>query len=169
VFSTFRSLTTGAGGGIDAIVAARDHLSAETRCTGRIGSVGFCMGGGFCLQLALLGVFDATAPNYGTWPPRVAALSGSCPMVASYGARDRLLRGAAARLESELGAGDVDRDVREYPDVGHGFMNQFGTPRALQFVERTAGLAYSEPEAEDAWSRILAFFDRLLAGPPVGS
>ena len=90
-------------------------------------------------------------------------------MVASYGARDRLLRGAAARLDSELGAGDVDRDIEEYPDAGYGFMNQFGTPRALQFVERIAGLAYSEPEAEDAWGRTLAFFDRHLASPPVGS
>jgi carboxymethylenebutenolidase len=62
----------------------------------------------------------------------------------------------------------VDRDIKEYPDVGHGFMNQFGTPRALRFVERIAGLAYSQPEAEDAWTRILAFFDRHLAGPPVG-
>jgi hypothetical protein len=46
-------------------------------------------------------------------------------------------------------------------------MNQFGTPGALQFVDRIA-LAYSEPEAEDACTRILAFFDRQLAGPPVG-
>jgi carboxymethylenebutenolidase len=66
VVSTFRSLTTGAGGGIDAIVAARDHLSADTRCTGRIGSVGFCMGGGFCLQSAPLG--GSTRPPRTTGP-----------------------------------------------------------------------------------------------------
>jgi len=33
----------------------------------------------------------------------------------------------------------------------------------VQFVERIAGLAYSEPETEDAWRRILAFFDRYVA------
>jgi carboxymethylenebutenolidase len=169
VVSTFRSLTSGAGGGIDAIVAARDHLSADTRCAGRIGSVGFCMGGGFCLQLAPLGLFDAAPPITGPGHPSWLRCPIPVPWSPATGARDRLLRGAAARLESELGAGVVDRDIKEYPDVGHGFMNQFGTPRALQFVERIAGLAYSEPEAEDALTRILAFFHRHLAGPPVGS
>jgi dienelactone hydrolase len=41
--------------------------------------------------------------------------------------------------------------------------HDWGTPRPVQFVERIAGLAYSEPEAEDAWRRIRAFFDRYLA------
>jgi carboxymethylenebutenolidase len=41
-------------------------------------------------------------------------------------------------------------------------MNDFPTPSAFQFVERIAGLAYSEPEAEDAWRRILAFFGEHL-------
>jgi len=36
------------------------------------------------------------------------------------------------------------------------------TPSVFQFVERIAGLAYSEPEAEDAWRRILVFFGEHL-------
>ena len=39
---------------------------------------------------------------------------------------------------------------------GHAFMNDWSAPQALQFVERIAGLAYSCPEAEDVWDRILA-------------
>jgi carboxymethylenebutenolidase len=162
VVSAFRSLSRGSGDAIDDLIAARDHLLADGRCTGKVGSVGFCMGGGFCLVLAPRGVFDATAPNYGIMPKDIAALGRSCPVVASFGARDRMLRGAAARLEKVLAEGGVPHDVKEYPGVGHGFMNDWDTPGSLRIVERVAGLAYSEPEAEDAWRRILAFFDEHL-------
>jgi carboxymethylenebutenolidase len=40
-------------------------------------------------------------------------------------------------------------------------MNDWGAPPPLRIVERIAGFAYSEPEAEDAWRRILAFCDHL--------
>lgn len=166
IVSTFRSLSTGSGPAIDDLVAARDQLIADGRCTGKVGLVGFCMGGGFCLQLAPRGVFDATAPNYGIWsrdPEGISALRRSCPVVASYGAKDRMLPGAAAKLEQVLAEGDVPRDIKEYPDVGHSFMNNWPAPAPLRIVERIAGVAYSEPEAEDAWRRILAFFDEHLS------
>ena len=162
VISTFASQLRGHGPAVDDLVAARDHLAGDDRCTGKVGVVGFCIGGGFCLQLAPRGVFDAAAPNYGQLPKDVDALRRSCPVVGSYGAKDLMLSKAAAKLETVLAAGEVPRDVKEYPDVGHSFMNEFPTPSALQFVERIAGLAYSEPEAEDAWRRILAFFGEHL-------
>ncbi len=163
VVSTFRSLSAGSGPAIDDLIAARDHLIADDRCTGRVGLVGFCMGGGFCLQLAPSGEFDAAAPNYGVWPKDIDALKRACPVVASYGAKDRTLPGAAAKLEAVLADTDVPRDIKEYPEVGHSFMNNWGTPRPLRFVERITGFAYSEPESEDAWRRILAFFDDHLS------
>jgi carboxymethylenebutenolidase len=162
VVNTLRSLQRGSGPAVDDLIAAREHLAADERCTGKVGLVGFCMGGGFCLLLAPRGVFDASAPNYGIWPEDVESLRRSCPVVASYGAKDRMLPGAAAKLEGILSDADVSHDVKEYPDVGHSFMNDFPTPSALKFVERIAGLAYSEPEAEDAWRRILAFFSTYL-------
>jgi len=161
VVRTFRALQSGSGPAVDDLIAAREYLAADERCTGKVGIVGFCMGGGFCLLLASRGVFDATAPNYGVWPKDPEALRKSCPVVASYGAKDRMLPGAAAKLETLLTEADVPHDVKEYPDVGHSFMNEFPAP--IQLVERIAGLAYSEPEAEDAWRRILAFFEKHLA------
>ena len=162
VIKTFRALQSGSGPAVDDVIAARDHLVAEDRCTGKVGIVGFCMGGGFCLLLAPRGVFDAAAPNYGVWPKDVEALRYSCPMVASYGGQDRMLEGAAAKLETLLTEGDVPHDVKEYPNVGHSFMNDWGTPAPLQTVERISGVRYSEPEAEDAWRRILAFLAKHL-------
>jgi len=162
VVRTLRALPEGGGEAVDDLIAARDHLATDRRCTGKVGSVGFCMGGGFCLLLAPRAVFDATAPNYGIWPKDIDALSRSCPTVASYGAKDRWLPNAAEALEAVLASGDVPRDIKEYPGVGHSFMNDWGTPHVLRGAERLAGMAYSEPEAEDTWRRILAFFDSHL-------
>lgn len=159
IVQTFQSLHRGGGSAVDDLIAAREHLAADDRCTGKVGVVGFCMGGGFCLLLATRGVFDAAAPNYpNPWPKDVDALRRACPIVASYGAKDRMLPNAAAKLDALLSDAGVPCDVKEYPEVGHSFMNDFRTPSALQIVERIAGLHYSEPEAEDAWQRILAFF-----------
>lgn len=163
VVSTMKSLLTGKGTAVDDLIAARDHLAGDPRCTGKIGVVGFCLGGGFTLLLAPRGVFDAAAPNYGMLPRDLAGLSSSCPMVATYGAKDRTLPGAAAKIEAALAEGDVPRDVKEYPEVGHSFMNDWGFPRPVPVIERVVGFNYSEPEAEDAWRRILAFFDEHLA------
>jgi carboxymethylenebutenolidase len=165
VVTTMRSLSAGKGVAIDDVIAARDYLAAHPRSTGKVGSVGFCMGGGFCLLLAPRGVFDATAPNYGVlendsdYPPLVE----SCPMVASYGAKDPMLRGAADKVEALLTEGGVPHDVKEYPGVGHSFMNDFRLPAPLRLIEGIAGLAYSEPEAEDAWERIMTFFGQHLS------
>jgi carboxymethylenebutenolidase len=163
MISTIRAHFAGSGAAYDDLVAARDYLIADTRCTGKVGLVGFCMGAGFCLQLAPRGLFDATAPNYGLLPKNIDALRRSCPLVASFGAKDRIVaRGTAAKLEAVLARGDVARDVKEYPGVAHSFMNNWGVPGPIRVVERVAGMAYSEPEAEDAWQRMLSFFEDHL-------
>jgi carboxymethylenebutenolidase len=110
-----------------------------------------------------MGIFDAAAPNYGDLPKDVDVLRRSCPVVASYGGKDRMLPGAAGKLQAVLAEGGVPHDVKEHPNVGHSFMNEFPTPSVLQFVERAAGFAFSESEAEDAWAGILAFFGEHLS------
>ena len=162
IIRTFGALRTGEGVAVEDIVAARHHLVADSRCTGKVGVVGFCMGGGFCLMLAPRGLFNASAPNYGDWPKDVSVFADSCPTVASYGAKDRMLKGAAARLETLLAEGDVPRDIKEYPDVGHCFMNDLETRGPLKTAQSIARMSYSAPEAEDAWQRIFAFFGEHL-------
>lgn len=158
IVSAFRALATGSGSAVDDIIAAAEFLRADDRTTGKVGSAGFCLGGGFCLLLADRGVFDATAPNYGPFPPATGVPARSCPIVASYGAADRLLPGAAAKLEKGLADSGVPRDIKEYPGAGHSFLNDWGTPTPLRIVERISGLHYAAPQAEDAWQRILRFF-----------
>lgn len=158
---TFAALTKGSGPVVDDLQAVRRWLSGREDCTGRVGVIGFCMGGGFALLLAAQG-FDAAAPNYGPLPRDAdRVLAGACPIVASYGAQDRGLRGTAGELERVLTGLGVEHDVVEYPDAGHSFLNRHSTgPFAV--LERVAGLSYHQPSAEDAWSRVLRFFDRHL-------
>ena len=104
----------------------RRWLARHDRCTGTVGVIGFCMGGDFALMMAPRGGVSAASVNYGGATGDVErALPDVCPIVASFGAKDRWpgLRRVPDRLESMLSAAGVEHDIKVYPDAGHGFLN----------------------------------------------
>lgn len=163
VLATLAASRSGKGPQYEDIEAARRRLVARDDCTGTVGIIGFCMGGAFALLSAPRYDFAAASVNYGEVPKDAAQrLRGACPIVASYGARDRTLRGRAQRLEQALAELGVAHDVQEYPGAGHSFLNRINVGWAFGPLVHVAGFDYHHPSAEDAWRRIFSFFDRYL-------
>jgi carboxymethylenebutenolidase len=162
VLATMSASRSGKGEVYADIEATRVLLAGREDCTGRVGIIGFCMGGGLAILSASRYDFAAASVNYGEVPKDATErLRGTCPMVASYGQRDWTLRGRAERLETALTELGIPHDVKEYPGAGHSFMNRVATPLPGQLVH-LAAFSYHEPSAEDSWQRILAFFGQHL-------
>jgi carboxymethylenebutenolidase len=143
------------------ILAVRDTLAArEDVDAARIAVAGFCQGGGFALIAGSEGGFSAAAVNYGEVPESREPLDGLCPVVASYGGRDRMFgREMAERLEGHMEALGVPRDVKVYDQAGHSFFNQHeGWQGWLARLPTPMSVGYDEAAAEDGWRRMLAFF-----------
>jgi carboxymethylenebutenolidase len=156
-----QDLRAGRGRSVAALEAVIGDLEARPD-VGKVGVVGFCMGGGFALLLGTRDRVGAAGVFYGDVPPD-DQLARACPVVGGYGGRDRLFAAQGRRLDATLTALGKEHDVRIYDDAGHSYMNDAGHPVLAWLTRPLMAVAYDPVAAEDSWRRMLAFFARHLS------
>ncbi len=115
----------------------------------RIGAVGFCMGGGYALQLAVTAKgMKASSAFYGAAPKPLEAFVQSCPIIGSYPEKDFSAEGAR-ELDAVLEKYNIPHDIKFYENTQHSFFNQQRTPFEVE-------------ASKDAWRRMLSFFGEHL-------
>src|SRR5216683_4424662 len=138
--------------GVDDLKATLSYLAKLAEVDARrLGAIGFCMGGGFAVAWACTDSrLKAIAPFYATNPRPLDAVKRLCPVVGSYPERD-FTAGAGRALDTALTGYEIAHDIKIYPGARHSFFND-------------TGRAYDKRAADDAWSRVLKFFEDQLGG-----
>ena len=129
----------------------------ETAGAPRVASLGWCFGGGWSLNTALLFPkdLDAAVIYYGQVTDNESRLAPlEVPILGLFGSEDRGIKlESVRRFEETLERLGKDYEIRVYDGAGHAFANPSGNNFNAEY-------------AEDAWSRTLEFLDSNLAADP---
>jgi carboxymethylenebutenolidase len=131
-------------------VAATKFLQTRPECTGKVGAVGFCYGGGIVNMLATkLPDLGAAVPFYGNQPSAEEAKNIKAPLLIHYAESDDRINAGWPAYEAALKAANVPHTMHKYPGTQHGFNNDT-TPR------------FDQAAAKLAWTRTVEFFNKNL-------
>jgi carboxymethylenebutenolidase len=131
-------------------VAAAHWLKMRPECTGKLGAVGFCFGGGIVNTLAVrMPDLAAAVPFYGAPPPAGEVGMIKAAVLVHHGEMDTRLAGTWPAYDAALTAAGVTHEGYIYQGAQHGFHNDT-TPR------------YDEAAAKLAWQRTLDWFKKHL-------
>jgi carboxymethylenebutenolidase len=133
------------------VVAGVPWLAGREDCTGKVGAVGFCYGGGVALVCAVEEKATAAAVCfYGRALSEDQVTRLRVPVMMHYAGRDERINSMIPEFRSALDRNEVAYSIHMYPGTGHGFHND------------TSEARYDEPAARLAWSRTITFFDHWV-------
>jgi carboxymethylenebutenolidase len=118
---------------------------------GKVGCVGFCMGGGLSALLACEErELSAAAVYYGSAPAAEKIADIRCPVIGFYGELDQRVNAGLPAFEEAAHKAGVDFERHVYPGANHAFFND-------------SGPTYNADAARDSFARLLLFFQKHLA------
>jgi carboxymethylenebutenolidase len=140
--------------------ASRDLLAASAYLRSlknvdpaRVGDIGWCMGGGYALNLAVADPkLKAAVINYGHLAAEDATLKKiNAAILGIFGGQDKGITPAdVSKFESQMKALDKTVEIHSFPDAGHAFENP----------NNKAG--YRAEDAAEAWKLTVAFLEKYL-------
>ncbi|HYE01202.1 MAG TPA: dienelactone hydrolase family protein [Alphaproteobacteria bacterium] len=135
-------------GNLDAALA---YLAGHQAGNGKVGSVGFCWGGGMSGALATRNPdLDAAVVYYGQAPEAAAVPAIRAPLLLHYAGLDARINEGVPAFEAALKAAGKPYELHMYEGANHAFNNDTSAER------------YNAEAAKLAWDRTLAFFGRHL-------
>ncbi len=131
--------------------AVVDWLRARPDANGRVGTIGFCWGGGMANALAVaVPSLDAAVPFYGVAPPSADVARIRAKLLLHYAGNDPRINAGIEGYESALKAAGVAYTAHVYEGTEHAFHSD------------AAGARYNESAAKLAWTRTIAFLQSVL-------
>ena len=131
--------------------AVVDWLRARPDANGRVGTIGFCWGGGMANALAVaVPSLDAAVPFYGVAPPSADVARIRAKLLLHYAGNDPRINAGIEGYESALKAAGVAYTAHVYEGTEHAFHSD------------VAGARYNEAAAKLAWTRTIAFLRSVL-------
>jgi carboxymethylenebutenolidase len=135
-------------GDLKASVAA---LRARPECNGKVGAVGFCLGGKLAFHLATVEPsLGAAVVFYGAGPREEEIERITCPVLGLYGEDDEYISKDVPRVAAAMARFGKRFEYEIYNRTGHAFA-------------RTGSKAYREDRATEAWKRTDDFLKRALS------
>ncbi|UAJ09992.1 dienelactone hydrolase family protein [Glacieibacterium megasporae] len=133
-------------------VATLDYMAKIRGANARVGTVGFCWGGGMVNAVACAAGarLRAAVAYYGPQPPVALVPAIKARMLLHYGGLDQRIDAGIAAYEAALKAANVKYEVFVYPDANHAFNNDTSAER------------YNKAAADLAWSRTTAMLHDSL-------
>lgn len=138
---------------LDEIAGAASYLHGHARSTGKVGVMGFCMGGALTFAAAATDhEFSAVVPFYGI-PPEAAKINIGAikaPVLAHFASRDQWATADGARaVQGQINEGGGSMELHVY-EADHAFMNEHRPE------------VYNPDASKLAWDRTVAFLHHHL-------
>jgi carboxymethylenebutenolidase len=133
------------------LFTAAGYLKSRPECTGKIGAVGFCFGGGIVNALAVrIPDLAAAVPFYGGAPPVEDVPKIKAAVLVHHGGEDKRLVDGWPAYDQAMTAAKVVHEGHIYPGAVHGFNND-ATPQR-----------YNKAAADEAWKRTIDWFNKYV-------